>query len=218
MSADTRSADTSMQTAQERFIREMRELFARETDPDRRWAAVPSLLKELLADPGVRAAQEKWPVPSQILAKEPGATRRAGNLLFYEDPDFGFVINGQIHEAGGRQNEPTAAHDHGQNYTAYGLLNGRERIVMFERTDDGSQPDRAEVRKTADYVAGPGDIHLAKPRDIHVELTLGERTAAIIVRGMRDGGPNNLHGRYDLKTGHYSESVGPRQIPADMLA
>jgi hypothetical protein len=210
------AAETSTQTAQERFIRQMRELFARETDPDKRWAAVPPLLRELLADPAVRAASQDWPVPNQVLANEPGG-RGVGNLLFYEDPDYGFVINGQIHEAGRRQNEPTQAHDHGQNYTAYGLLDGHERIVMFERTDDGSRSDHAEVRKTADYVAGPGDIHLAKPRDIHVELTLGERTAAVIVRSMRDGGPNNLHGGYDLQTGGYHESVGPRQIPADML-
>ncbi len=210
------AAETSTQTAQERFIRQMRELFAREPDPDKRWDAVPALLKQLLADPNVRAASHRWPVPSQVLAAEPGQ-HRAGNLLFYEDPDYGFVINGQVHEAGRGQGEPTAAHDHGQNYTAYGLLDGHERIVMFERTDDGSRPDHAEVRKTADYVAGPGDVHLAKPRDIHVEVNLGERTAAIIVRSMRDGGPNNLHGRYDLRTGAYHESIGPRQIPADML-
>lgn len=208
--------ETKTETALDRFIRQMRELFARESDPDRRWDAVPTLLKDLLADPAVRAASQNWPVPSQIIAAEPGE-HRAGNLLFYEDPDYGFVINGQIHEAGRRPAEPTAAHDHGQNYTAYGLLDGHERIVLFERIDDGSRPDRAEVRKTADYVAGPGDIHLAKPGDIHVELTLGERTAAIIVRSMRDGGPNNLHGRYDLVTGAYHQSIGPRQIPAEML-
>jgi len=210
------AAETSTQTAQERFIGQMRELFAREPDQDKRWDAVPPLLTELLADPAVRAASHKWPVPSQVVATMPGGGR-AGNLLFYEDPDHGFVINATIHEAGRGQGEPRQAHDHGRNYTAYGLLDGHERIVMFERTDDGSRPDHAEVRKTADYVAGPGDIHLAKPRDIHVEVNIGERTAAVIVRGMRDGGPNNLHGRYDLQTGQYQESVGPRQIPADML-
>ena len=88
---------------------------------------------------------------------------------------------------------------------------------MFERTDDGSRPDHADVRTTKDYVAGPGDIHLAKPRDVHVELSTGERTTSIIVRSMRDGGPNNLHGRYSVPGGDYSESPGPRQIPAEML-
>jgi predicted metal-dependent enzyme (double-stranded beta helix superfamily) len=209
------AAGTDVQTAEQRFIAQMRDLFAREADPATRWKAVPALLSELLADAEVRAASQRWPVPSQILAQ--AGERRGGNLLFYEDPDYGFVINGQVHEARSDVGEPTMAHDHGQNWTAYGLLEGRERIVTFERTDDGSRPDHAEVRTTADYVADPGDIHLAKPRDVHVELSIGERTAAIIVRSMRDGGPNNLHGRYNVETGAYSESPGPRQIPTEML-
>ena len=97
------------------------------------------------------------------------------------------------------------------------MLDGHERIVMFERIDDGSKPDHAEVRKTADYLAGPGDVHLAKPRDIHVELYAGERTAAVIIRSKKDGVPSNLHGRYDLVTHAYHESIGPRQIRAEML-
>ena len=138
-------------------------------------------------------------------------------MLFYEDPDYGFVVNGQIHEEGRRQVEPRHAHDHGRIYTAYGLLDGHERIVLYERIDDGSKPDYAEVKKTADYLAAPGDIHLARPGDIHVEVNVGERTAAIIIRSARDGIPTNLHGRYDLENNKYHESIGPRQIPAEML-
>ena len=210
------AAETQVQTAEKRFISQMRELFAREPDPAKRWPAVPALLAELLADPDVRAASRNWPVPSNVPAKE--GERRAANLLFYEDPDFGFVINGQVHEAREGITEPTQAHDHGQNWTAYGLLDGHERIVMFERTDDGSRPDHADLRRTKDYLAGPGDIHLAKPKDVHVELSIGEQTTAIIVRSMRDGGPDNLHGRYNVQTGEYGESPGPRQVEADLMS
>ena len=206
--------ETSSQNALERFISKTRELFAREPDLDKRWAALPPILSEFLADPEVREASQGWPVPSSV----PGSgERRGGNLLFYEDPDYKFVINGQIHEEGRRQGEPKYAHDHGRIYTAYGLLDGHERIVQYERIDDGSKPDYAEVRKTADYLAAPGDVHLAKPRDIHTELYVGERTAAVIIRSARDGVPSNLHGRYDLETNRYHESIGPRQIPAEML-
>ena len=203
------------ENAVERFIARTRELCAREPDADKRWEALPPILTDLLADPAVREACHHWPVPSSVPAQT--GERSGGNLLFYEDPDYGFVINGQIHEAGRQVGEPRQAHDHGQNYTAYGVVEGHERIVLFERIDDGSRPDYAEVRKTHDYIAGPGDIHLAKPGDIHVEVYTGERTAAIIVRSMRDGGPNNLHGRYDLQAGAYYESPGPRQIPAELL-
>jgi len=203
------------QNAQEQFIRSMRDLFAREPDLDKRWSAVPPILAELLSDPEVREASKAWPVPSSVPAES--GERRGGNLLFYDDPDYGFVINGQIHPEGRRQGEPTYAHDHGRIYTAYGLLDGHERIVQYERIDDGSMPDYAEVKKTADYLAGPGDIHLARPRDVHVEVNVGERTAAVIIRSMRDGVPTNLHGRYDLATNKYYESIGPRQVPAEML-
>lgn len=202
------------QNALERFVGKTRELFARETDMDKRWSALSPILAELLADPEVREASKQWPVPS---AMPSAGERRGGNLIFYEDPDYGFVVNGQIHEPSHRQNEPRHAHDHGKIYTAYGLLDGHERIVQFERVDDGSKPNHAEVKKTADYVAAPGDIHLAKPGDIHVELNVGERTAAVIIRSKKDGIPSNLHGRYDLETHEYRESIGPRQIPADML-
>ena len=192
------------------FISKMRDLFARESDLEKRWAGVPPILKELLADERIRDACEDWPTPGRFEG-------RGGNLIFYEDPDYGFVINGQIHPAGQHTGEPKAAHDHGKIYTAYGLLDGHERIVLYERVDDRSKPDHAEVRKVADYVAGPGDIHLASPAAVHVEVNIGERTAAVIVRSKKDGIPENLHGRYDLETGKYHESIGPRQVPAQML-
>lgn len=197
------------ENALERFIGKTRELFAAEADVDKRWAGVPPILKELMADPGVRESCSQWPTPGRV-------DGRGGNLLFYEDPDYGFVVNGQIHEAGRNVGEPKAAHDHGQNYTAYGLLDGHERIVLYQRAD-GSKPDYAEVRETGDYVAGPGDVHLAAPGAIHVEVNIGERTAAVIIRAMRDGVPTNLHGRFDLETNRYHESIGPRQVPAEML-
>jgi predicted metal-dependent enzyme (double-stranded beta helix superfamily) len=209
------AVETKVPQAQARFISKMRELFAREQDVDKRWAQVPPILTELLADPEIREGSKNWPVPSSVPAGPEG--RRGGNLLFYEDPDYGFVINGQIHSAGQRMGEPTSAHDHGQNYTAYGLLDGRERIVQFERVDDRSDPQHAEVRKTGDYIAEPGDIHLAPPGAVHVEMNIGERTAAVIIRALKDGIPTNMHGHYDLQTGHYHEALGPRQIPASMV-
>jgi hypothetical protein len=195
--------------AVDQFIEKTRELFAAEPDLDKRWAAFPPILKELLADPEVREASRKWPTPGTVEG-------RGGNLLFYEDPDYGFVINGQVHPER-PVDEPRSAHDHGNIYTAYGLLDGHERITLFERTDDGSQADYAEVRQIGDYVAGPGDVHLARPRDVHVEVNIGERTTAVIIRSKKDGVETNLHGRYELATHRYRESIGPRQVVAEML-
>ena len=73
--------------ALERFIERTRTLFAAESDPEKRWTALSPALAELLADPEVLEASRSWPdcVPRD---------GRAENLLFYEDPDFGFAING----------------------------------------------------------------------------------------------------------------------------
>ena len=78
---------TSGECAKDRFIRKTRELFAKETDLDKRWNGLRPILAELLADPAMLAASKTWPdcVP---------ANGRAENLLFYEDPDYGFAING----------------------------------------------------------------------------------------------------------------------------
>src|SRR5437773_2583040 len=128
-----------MSNSVDRFISGMRELFAKEQDLDKRWAAVPPILKDLLADPDLQKGCWQWPTPGRV-------ENRGGNLIFYEDPDYGFVINGQVHEAG-KNTEPKAAHDHGKIYTAYGLLDGHERIIVYERVDDRSKPDHAEVKK-----------------------------------------------------------------------
>lgn len=197
------------ENALERFIRKTRELCAREPDVDKRWTALSPILAELLTDAEVREASKAWPNTGMV-------DGRAGNLLFYEDPDYGFAINGQVHDR--PVGEPKGAHDHGHIYTLYGLLDGHERIDLYERTDlpqANSRPDYAETRKTSERLAGPGDIHMAKPYEIHTEVSIGERTTSVIVRSQKGGGFNQ--GRYNLATNHYSESLGPRQIPAEML-
>ncbi len=85
--ASATQTTTSSENARDRFIRKTRELFAKEADLDKRWNGLRPILAELLADPDMIAASKKWPdcVP---------ANGRAENLLFYEDPDYGFAING----------------------------------------------------------------------------------------------------------------------------
>ena len=80
-------SQTQSENAMERFVRKTRALFAQEPDLDKRWNSLRPILAELLADPDVIAASKQWPdcVP---------ANGRAENLLFYEDPDYGFAING----------------------------------------------------------------------------------------------------------------------------
>src|SRR5437588_2529980 len=139
----------------ERFVRKTRALFAQESDLDKRWNALRPILAELLADPEVVEASKHWPdcVP---------ADGRAENLLFYEDPDYGFAINGLV-KGRARQGARARIHDHAHIYTLYGVLDGRERVERYERLDDRSRPGYAEIRKAADQLVGPGEIDLVRP-------------------------------------------------------
>ena len=199
--------ETRTNNALDRFITKTRDLFAEETDLEKRWTLLSPVLAELLADPEVIEASQGWPdcVPQD---------GRAENLLFYADPDYGFAING-LTKGDARQGSRTRIHDHAHIYTLYGVLDGHERIERYERIDDRSRPDYAEIRRTVDILVGPGDIDLVRPYEVHAEVATGERTVAVVVRSQKGGEFNQ--GRYDLETGEYFESVGPRQTPAELL-
>jgi len=195
------------QNALDRFVTKARELFEKETDLDKRWNALAPALAELLADPTVIEASKHWPdcVP---------ADGRAENLLFYEDPDYGFAVNG-LTKGAARQGVPSRIHDHAHIYTLYGVLDGHERIERYERLDDGSKPDYAEIRLVSNNMVEPGEIDLVGPYEIHTENTVGERTVAVIIRSEKSGGFNQ--GRYIPETNQYYESLGPRQTPVVMF-
>lgn len=182
-----------------RFIASTRRLFAEEKSVEKRWERLAPLLRDLLADPKVREQSKNWP---ECAHKE-----RTDNLLFYEDPDFGFVINGLTKNPRTR----TQLHDHAHNWTLYGVLDGTETIERYERLDDKSKPDYAEVRQTSKSRVQPGDVDLVPPYQIHAEESGEERTVAIIVRAEKAGG--FLQGRYDPGAKKYWQGYGPRQIP-----
>lgn len=198
---------TQTENAFERFVRRTRDLFAEEADLDRRWTALRPILAELLADPEVLQASKSWPdcVPAE---------GRAENLLFYVDPDYGFAING-LTKGDARQDRRARIHDHAHIYTLYGVLDGRERVVRYDRLDDRSKPGYAEIRQSTDVLVGPGEIDLVKPYEIHTEITVGERTVAVIIRSQKGGDFNQ--GRYVPEKNEYYESLGPRQTPCEML-
>jgi predicted metal-dependent enzyme (double-stranded beta helix superfamily) len=190
------------QTAVQKFIASARQLCAEEKDPAKRWQSMTPLLQELLADPAVREQSKNWPTCSQ--------SDRAQNLLFYEDPEYKFVINGLIKAPKSR----TQIHDHAHNWTLYGVLDGTETIERYERVDDRSRPDFAEIRKTVNVKVGAGRIDLVPPYEIHAEESGDERTVAIIIRAEKAGG--FLQGRYDPATKKYWQGYGPEQIPFEL--
>ena len=128
-------------------------------------------------------------------------------MLFYEDPDYRFVINGLIKAPHSR----TQIHDHAHNWTLYGVLDGTETIMRYERVDDRSKPDYAEIRGVSKLRAGPGEVDLVRPWEIHAEASGEERTVAIIVRAEKAGG--FLQGRYDPVNKKYWQGYWPKPLP-----
>lgn len=191
------------ETALSRFIAGARSLWAWEPDSEKRWAKLQPLLRELLADPELRARSQEWPARAPHDPPE--------NLVFYEDPEFGFVVNGLIKAPGTR----TPIHDHAHNWTLYGVLDGSETIERYERVDDGAKPEYADLRQTGNFRVGPGDVDLVRPWQIHAEESGVGRTVAIIVRAEKPGG--FLQGRYDLASKKYSQGYGPKQVPYKLL-
>jgi predicted metal-dependent enzyme (double-stranded beta helix superfamily) len=201
------------ETALARFVAKTRALFEREPDSEKRWTQLAPALNELLADPAVQAASAEWP------ANE--FTDRAENLLFYEDPDFGFVVNGLKRETKAASpvnpNHPTwrGIHDHAHIYTLYGVLVGHEMIQRYRPVDGVERRDDfVKIEQVSDFKVEPGAVDLVRPYEIHAERSLGEQTVAIIIRSEKSGGFQQ--GRYDAKTGEYWQGYGPRQREVEM--
>lgn len=189
-----------MLAAVENFIREVREVYARTESMDERFAQIAPLLKELLKDQELREASKRWPF------RNDPARGYIENLLFYEDPDYGFVLNSLMKKPG----ESTPVHDHAHTWTLYGVLRGTEKVIRFKRTDDGSSDERAELSQIGDNDVVPGYIDFVRPYEIHVEHTGEEPVVGVIFRDQRVG--DFLQNYYDLESGRINKTKGPVQI------
>ena len=188
---------TGMLPAVEDFVAALRAACAGGLHGAARWRRCGELLKPLLGDPALRAHARNWPVGGFDGSK-------VDNLLFYEDPDYGFALNGLIKRPGGR----AQIHDHGPAWTVYGLLEGRERIVRFGTVTDADGTRRLE--ETMSIECGPGDVDIVPPHEIHSEYAGDGRSVAFIVRSQRTG----TFGQKGYENSVDGEPIsGPNQVP-----
>ena len=80
--------------------------------------------------------------------------------------------------------EETPIHDHGSWGIAC-VIRGRDRYRHWERLDDGSKPDRAQVRLLYEKELGPGDwvSWPDRPGDIHSQQGIGEPALELVLFG-----------------------------------
>jgi predicted metal-dependent enzyme (double-stranded beta helix superfamily) len=187
----------------DKFIADLRVVWAAEPDNQRRMQRAKPLLERLLTDPDLKAHSAAWP-----------STEGYKNLLLYVDPDHHFAINAVVRVLG----RTGSVHDHADAWVLYGVLDGTEKLERYDRLDDGGRAGHAELRLASVTTGTPGKVDLVPPRAIHAEQGGPTRSVAIIVRSQRLGEGTVLQHAYDTKANTVIERYGPTQVPFEPLA
>jgi len=178
----------------EKFIQDVRAAWSELPDTEKRMKRVKVLLERLVKNPTMKEHSKSWP-----------STEGHKNLLLYEDPDCQFVINAVVRTPG----RDGRIHDHAHSWTAYGVLDGTERL------DEGKKEGYALIELESLTEGYPGKVDLVPPFAIHSEKGGPARSVGVIVRSERLVG-KTPQGRYDAKTNEYNQSEGPTQVPFEI--
>jgi len=184
----------------EKFIQDLRAAWEELPDAEARMKKGQKLLEALVKDPTLREASKKWP-----------STEGRKNLLFYEDPEYGFAINGVVRVPGRKG----SIHDHAHSWTAYGLLEGTESLERYRRLDDRSKEGYARLELEGVTPGAPGKVDLVPPFEAHAEQGGPTRSVAVILRSERVSG-KVLQGSYDLADNTVRRIDGPTNIPYEI--
>ncbi|MGH7929674.1 MAG: hypothetical protein ACREQV_17975, partial [Candidatus Binatia bacterium] len=174
----------------------LRTAWAELPDVETRMKQGAKLLEGLVNDETMRRAAQSWP-----------STEGRKNLLFYEDPGYGFAINGVVRVAGRKG----SIHDHAHAWTAYGVLDGTERLERFRRIDDKSREGYAKLELKSVSEGTPGKVDLVPAFDVHAEQGGPTRSVAVILRSERVAG-KVLQGSYDKESDTVRRIEGPVNI------
>ena len=178
------------------LVDELRTIWAAESDVEQRMRKAKPAIERFIVQPEFRERTRAWPLtPRQ-------------NLLFYQDPDYGFVLNGTCRKAG----HPGGPHDHAHAWTLYAVVDGVEAIERYERLDDGSRAGYAKVRHVSTTPSSSGDVDFVEPFAIHCEQGGEERSTALILRSERLEGKTMQH-LYNVEKETVTDVNGLEQIP-----
>jgi predicted metal-dependent enzyme (double-stranded beta helix superfamily) len=184
-----------------KFIENLRDAWDQYPDIEMRMKKAQKLLEVLVRNKDLQEASRAWP-----------STEPHKNLVLYEDAEHGFIVNAVVRTAGRKG----GVHDHAHSWTAYGVLDGLEKLERYDRLDDGSKPDFADVKLTSVRDGTPGTVDLVPPFAVHSEKGGPDRSVAVIIRSERLVG-RVLQGRYDPETKKYFQGEGPTQVPYPIL-
>jgi predicted metal-dependent enzyme (double-stranded beta helix superfamily) len=187
----------------QKFIGDLRTIWAAETENQRRMGRAKPLLETLVKDQTLKMHSASWP-----------STEGGKNLLLYVDPEHHFVVNAVVRVPG----RTGSVHDHADAWVLYGVLDGSESLERYDRIDDGSRPGFAEVKLSSVTTGAQGKVDLVPPHAIHAEQGGPTRSVAIIVRSQKLGQGTVLQRRYDTTAKTVVEQYGPTQVPYELVA
>lgn len=187
--------------ALQKFIDDLRTIWASDPEIGSRMEKAKPLLAKLVQNEEIQARSLDWP-----------STEGRKNLLLYVDEQYEFAINAVVRVPGRKG----SVHDHAHAWVLYGVLYGSESLERYERIDDRSRPDFAQVRMTSVSMGSPGKVDLVPPFDIHAEQGGPTRSVAIILRSTKLG--DITQNQYDPVTGAVRPGPGPTQIPFELSA
>src|SRR5579863_89733 len=127
----------------DKFIADLRAIWAAEVEDQRRMEKAKPLLERLVMDNTLKTRSAAWP-----------STEGRKNLLLYVDPDYAFVVNAVVRVPG----RAGSVHDHADAWVLYGVLDGTESLERFERVDDGSKPGYAEIKLSSVTTGSQGKV------------------------------------------------------------
>jgi predicted metal-dependent enzyme (double-stranded beta helix superfamily) len=121
---------------------------------------------------------------------------------YHKSADGRVTVGGPVFAEG----KPTVVHNH-NTWGVIGVYRGRQKTGRFIRTDDGSVPGQATLKKTAEETLGPGSIYfLLPPDDIHQIEAVGEPSLSIHVLGVD---LKQQHRQFfDVEAGTYRDVLG----------
>lgn len=115
----------------------------------------------------IKAHMERLLLDAKFVKEYFGERQPLGLHRIYIDPQFGFeVMTYRYDEA--RKSQP---HDHGDSWAIYGQVAEYTEMTVWERTDDGSDPDYAKLRARTSYRLNPGHAGVYYGRELHSTAT-----------------------------------------------
>ena len=133
------------------------------------------------------------PVPEPLTARD-----------LHHDEQLGFRLRVRTHMPG----ETETPHDHADTWSVYALHRGAQRVVHYERLDDGSVPGRCRVVVAKTVELRPGEADSVAARAIHQDITASDGAVRVGIQGRDTSGHWVNH--FDIERGLVLRDPVPR--------